>query len=189
MRFSRTALRACIGALAAWTMALALGGCGAGVVGTGSGTGDDGDEDIEFTALPVCYAAFAAANLACPAPGNTPELGTATVSWADANKSNEGASALAILELNTMSLQVPCSEVSFLGNWGSRADGTRGFFGRYMGPSVVGSRPAIVLVLPAPNEPDAAGWLEMVDESGSKLFGPWLVRRVEGDVAFGQCPP
>ena len=54
MRFPRSARGACIGALAALLVLLALGGCGGGVVGTGSGTGDDGTRDIQYMPLGVC---------------------------------------------------------------------------------------------------------------------------------------
>lgn len=188
MRFIRTAWRACIGAVAACTVVLGLAGCGAGVVGTGSGTDDDDTDDILYTPTPLCEASFAAAHLACPPDGADFDIGTATVQWSDANKENGGAAVLARLEIQTMSLQVPCTQTNFLGNWGKLNDGTFGFVGRYTAKDSQSSRPAIVYLLPAPNEPDAVGWLQVMDNSGSELFGPWLVRRVDGTVTFGQCP-
>lgn len=189
MRFFSTAWRACIGAVAACSVLLALSGCGAGVVGTGSGTGDDGGEDIRYTPLPLCKAPFSEGSLDCPTGGREPPPGTAAVTWADADKANQNATVIARLEANTMSLQLPCSGVSFLGNWGAMEDGTRGFVGRYTGPAATEGRPSIVLVLPAPNEPGAVGWLQVMDGSGSQLFGPWLVTRVEGGVGFAACRP
>ncbi|MFT3955692.1 MAG: hypothetical protein QM722_15295 [Piscinibacter sp.] len=189
MRFSRTALRACIGTVAAWTLALTLGGCGAGVVGTGSGTDDDVIKDILYTPLPLCEASFAATRLDCPPDGADFDIGTAAVQWSDTNKSSSGAAVLARLEVQTMTLQMPCAQVSFRGNWGALQDGSLAFVGRYTAATTIESRPAIVHVLPAPNEPDAVGWLQVVDASGTELFGPWLVRRVEGNVVFGECAP
>jgi hypothetical protein len=189
MRFSRTAWRACFGAVAACLVLVAFSGCGAGVVGTGSGTDDDGDGDIRYTPGAVCKSPFAEASLACLSDGKDPSRGTAAVTWADANKSNGSASVLAALEGNSMSIQAPCSELTFLGNWGSLEDGTLAFVGRYLSPQAPAGRPAIALVLPAPNEPDAVGWLQVMDSSGSTLFGPWLVRRVDGRVRFAECVP
>lgn len=189
MRFSRTALRACIGAVAAWTMALFLGGCGAGVVGTGSGT-DDGDNDgIRYTPLPVCEASFAVPHLACPPDGADFDIGTQAVQWADANKSNGGAAVRAWIAVQTMTLQVPCGHISFTGNWGSLQDGSLAFIGRYTDATTNSSRPALVHVLPASSDPDSVGWLQMLDASGSELFGPWQVRRVDGTVRFAACAP
>lgn len=189
MRFFRTAWRACIGAVAGCGVLLALGACGAGVVGTGSGTGDEGGEDIRYTPLPLCKAPFAERSLDCPSGGREPPPGTGAVTWADVNKANQNATVLARLELNTMSLQLPCDGVSFLGSWGTLEDGTLGFVGRYTGPGVIEGRPALVLVLPAPNEPNAVGWVQVMDGTGSRLFGPWLVTRVEGEVGFAECRP
>ena len=66
---------------------------------------------------------------------------------------------------------------------------TNGFVGRYVSPAAPEGKPAVVLVLPAPAEPTAVGWLEMVDASGATLFGPWLMRRVDGDLRFAACAP
>ena len=187
MRFTRTTggvHRAAITALAL----LALAGCGAGVVGTGGGTGDDGSSDIQYTPVGLCTADFAQASLACP-DTKDPDRGTAPVQWSDANKSNEAAAVLARLEINSLGLQVPCLQAGFLGNWGELPDGTQGFVGRYVTPDSQTARPAIVYVLEAPNEPDAVGWLQVVDAQGVKLAGPWLVRRVEGTIRFAACPP
>jgi hypothetical protein len=185
MRFTRTARGTLLAAITGLTM-LALSGCGAGVVGTGGGSGDDGSSDIQYTPVGLCTADFADANLACPATKD-PDRGTAPVQWSDANKSNEGAAVLARLEINGMGLQVPCLEANFLGNWGELPDGTLGFVGRYATPDRPAGRPAVVYVLEAPNEPDAVGWLQVVDAQGVKLAGPWLVRRVEGSVSFAAC--
>lgn len=188
MKFSRRSR----GVLLAVAGALALGalaGCGAGVAGTGGGSGDDGTTDIQYTPVGLCTADFAESSLACRTDIKDPDRGTAPVQWADANKSNEAAAVLARLELNGMGLQVPCLEASFLGNWGELPDGTRGFVGRYVAPQATAGRPAVVYVLEAPNEPDAVGWLQVVDAQGGKLAGPWLVRRVDGDVSFAACPP
>lgn len=187
MRFSRTALRACIGAAAAWTVVLLLGGCGAGVVGTGSGTDENGLGDIIYTPLPVCEADFAARHLACGADGASFDVGTAAVQWADANKSNGGASVLARVAVQTLRLQLACNELRFEGNWGELPDGTRAFVGRYTPLGESKALPAMLNVLPAPNEPDAVGWLQLSDPTGSALAGPWLVRRVDGSVEFGAC--
>jgi hypothetical protein len=189
MRFPRTTRRAMSAAMAAGLMLFALGGCGAGVVGTGGGSGDDGDDDIQYTPVGLCTADFAPDELACRTDIKDPDRGTAPVQWADANKAGAGATVLARLELNGMGLQVPCLNASFLGNWGELPDGTRGFIGRYVSADLFSGQPAIVYVLEAPNEPDAVGWLQIVDGQGGKLAGPWLVRRVEGAVEFAACPP
>lgn len=185
MSFTRTARGTLLAAITGLTV-LALAGCGAGVVGTGGGSGDDGSTDIQYTPVGLCTADFADANLACPATKD-PDRGTALVQWSDANKSNEGAAVLARLELNGMGLQVPCLEASFLGNWGELPDGTLGFVGRYVTRQATAGLPAVVYVLEAPNEPGAVGWLQVVDAAGVKLAGPWLVRRVDGDVNFAAC--
>lgn len=186
MRFPRRGRRACLGAAATWFMLVALAGCGAGVVGTGSGTDDEGG-DIRYTPGAVCKAPFAEVGLVCESAGKDPSSGTTPVQWTDANKTNEGAAVLATLEGNRIVLQVPCSEMVFLGQWGSLEDGSFAFVGRYVSPQAPASRPAITVLLPAPNEPDAVGWLQVLDATGSELFGPWLVRRVGGKVQFGEC--
>lgn len=187
MRFTRTARGTLLAAITGLTM-LALAGCGAGVVGTGGGSGDDGPSDIQYTPVGLCTADFADANLACPATKD-PDRGTALVQWSDANRSNEGAAVLARLEINGIGLQVPCLEAGFIGNWGELPDGTQGFVGRYTAPAFPQPQPAIVYVLEAPTDPDAVGWLQVVDAKGATLAGPWLVRRVEGSVGFAACPP
>lgn len=187
MRFTRTTRGAKRAAITALAM-LALAGCGAGVVGTGGGSGDDDSSDIQYTPVGLCTADFADASLACPATKD-PDRGTAPVQWSDANKTNEGAAVLARLEINSMGLLVPCLQAGFLGNWGELPDGTQGFVGRYSTPDSQTARPAIVYVLEAPTEPDAVGWLQVVDAKGATLAGPWLVRRVEGNVSFAACPP
>lgn len=187
MRFTRTTRGAKRTAIAALAL-LVLAGCGAGVVGTGGGSGDDGSSDIQYTPVGLCTADFADANLACPATKD-PDRGTAPVQWSDANKTNEAAAVLARLEINGMGLQVPCLQASFIGNWGELPDGSQGFVGRYTAPAFLLPRPAIVYVLEAPAEPDAVGWLQVVDAKGATLAGPWLVRRVEGNVSFAACPP
>lgn len=188
MRFPRSARGTCIGALAALLVLLALGGCGGGVVGTGSGTGDDGTKDIQYTPLGVCAAEFADLGLRCSTVSPDPFRGTSTVQWSDADKSRD-ASALAVLEGNSASLQAPCQQLAFLGTWGELPDGSVGFVGRYSSPQAPGGKAAIVRVLPAPAEPTAVGWLEMVSSSGATLYGPWLMRRVDGTVSFAACAP
>lgn len=188
MTFSTTAWRARVRALAAWAVLLAIGGCGGGVVGTGSGIGDDGSQDIQYVPQGLCTADFADGGLRCSTVSPDPFRGTSTVQWSDADKSRD-ASALALLEGNGLSLQVPCSELAFLGNWGELPDGSHGFVGRYMSREAVEGKPAIVYVLPAPSEPTAVGWLEMVDASGATLSGPWLMRRFEGEARFAACAP
>lgn len=190
MRFSRSARGACIGALAALLLPLALGGCGGGggVVGTGSGTGDEGAEGIQYTPLGVCTAKIADLELRCPTDSPDPFRGTSNVQWSDADHSRD-ASALAVLEGNGAMLQLPCQQLAFRGNWGELPDGSVGFVGRYASPAAPEGKPAIVLVLPAPAEPTAVGWLEMVDASGATLFGPWRMRRVDGDSRFAVCAP
>lgn len=185
MRFTkrpRGAMRTAIAALAL----LALAGCGAGVVGTGGGSGDDGSPDIQYTPVGLCTADFADAQLACPATKD-PDRGTAPVQWSDANKTNEGATVLARLEVNGMGLSVPCLQAGFNGNWGELPDGTQGFVGRYTTQDPPTVQPAIVYVLEAPTDPDAVGWLQVVDAKGATLAGPWLVRRVDGTVSFAAC--
>lgn len=188
MRFPRSARGACIGALAALLVLLALGGCGGGVVGTGSGTGDDGTKDIQYTPLGVCAAEFADLGLRCSTVSPDPFRGTSNVQWSDADKSRD-ASALAVLEGNGAMLQVPCQQLAFLGNWGELPDGSVGFVGRYVSPAAPEGKPAVVRVLPAPAEPTAVGWLEMVDANGATLYGPWLMRRVDGELRFAACAP
>lgn len=184
---SRTTSHACKGGWVAWVALVMLAGCGVGVGGTGSGTDDGGNDPIEFTPAGLCAAPFAETNLACPPNIKDPDRGTAAVQWADANKSNEGAAVLAVLEGNAMSLQVPCSEVTFTGRWGELEDGTLAFVGRYVGPDTIDARSAITRVTEVPNEPDAVGQLQVLDASGSTLFGPWVVRRVDGEVRFDAC--
>lgn len=188
MSFERTTRGAML-AMASALVLLALAGCGAGVAGTGGGSGDDGTTDIQYTPVGLCTADFAESSLACRTDIKDPDRGTAPVQWSDANKTNEAARVLARLELNGLGLQVPCLEASFLGNWGELPDGTRGFVGRYVTPQITAGRPAVVYVLEAPTEPEAVGWLQVVDAQGGKLAGPWLVRRVEGDVSFAACVP
>ncbi|MBS0434536.1 MAG: hypothetical protein JSR75_06535 [Proteobacteria bacterium] len=188
MMFSTTARHACARAAAAWVVLLALAGCGVGVVGTGSGTGDDGNQDIQYTPLGLCTADFADAGLRCSTVSPDPFRGTSTVQWSDADKSRD-ASVLAVLEGNGLSLQAPCSQLAFLGNWGELPDGTHGFVGRYVSRDAIDGRPAVVHVLAAPAEPTAVGWLEMVDASGATVSGPWLMRRVEGETRFAECAP
>ena len=100
--------------------------------------------------------------------------------WSDADHSRD-ASALAVLEGNgAIMLQLPCQQLAFRGNWGELPDSSVGFVGHYASQRPREPKPAIVLVLPAPAEPTAVGWLEMVDASGATLFGPWRMRRVDG---------
>ncbi len=188
MRFSRTASGACTSALAAVLVLIALAGCGGGVVGTGSGTGDDGTKDLQFTPLGVCAADFADLGLRCSTISPDPFRGTSTVQWSDADKSRD-ATVLAILEGNSASLQAPCLQLAFLGSWGELSDGKVGFVGRYFSPQAPEGRPAVVRVVPAPTEPTAVGWLEMVDANGGTLYGPWLMRRTDGTVSFTSCAP
>jgi hypothetical protein len=187
MRFTRTTGSATRAAITALAM-LVLAGCGAGVVGTGGGSGDDSSSDIQYTPVGVCTAEFAQAGLDCP-DTKDPDRGTAPVQWSDANKSNEAATVLARLEINSLGLEVPCLQAGFLGNWGELPDGTQGFVGRYTTTRIPSAQPAIVYVLEAPAEPDAVGWLQVVDAKGATLAGPWLVRRVEGTIRFAACPP
>jgi hypothetical protein len=172
----------------AGVLLLALGGCGGGVVGTGSGTGDDGTKDIDYSPRGLCTADFADLGLRCSTISPDPFRGTSTVQWSDADKSRD-ASALAVLDGNSTSLQAPCLQLSFLGTWGELPDGSVGFVGRYVSPAVTEARSAILHVLPAPAEPSAIGWLEMVDATGATLYGPWLMRRVDGEVRFSACAP
>ncbi|HPG77516.1 MAG TPA: hypothetical protein PK756_02565 [Piscinibacter sp.] len=188
MKLFSTARRATQRAVAAWGLLIALSACGGGVVGTGTGTGDDPD-DIAYTAVGLCTADFAGDNLVCPAVSIDPFRGTATVQWADTDKSNDAATVLIVLEGNGMSLQVPCSQAAFLGTWGELADGSLAFVGRYVDSKAVESRPAVVRVLPAPDEPGAVGRAEMLDAKGATLYGPWLIRRVDGAVRIAECTP
>ena len=93
MKLFSTARRATQRAVAAWGLLIALSACGGGVVGTGTGTGDDPD-DIAYTAVGLCTADFAGDNLVCPAVSIDPFRGTATVQWADTDKSNDAATVL-----------------------------------------------------------------------------------------------
>jgi hypothetical protein len=187
MKWFGQAWRAARCAMAAGVTLFALGACGGGVVGTGSGTGD-GQGDIEYTAVGLCTAEFAGSSLVCKAVSTDPFGGTATVQWADTDKSRDAATVLAILEGNGMSLQVPCSQAAFLGTWGELKDGSLAFVGRYVDSKAIESRPASVRVLPAPEETGAVvGRVEMRDAAGSLLYGPWLVRRVDGAVSIAEC--
>lgn len=188
MKLFSTARRATQRAVAAWGLLIALSACGGGVVGTGTGTGDDPD-DISYTPVGLCTADFAGDNLVCPAVSIDPFRGTATVQWADTDKSNDAATVLIVLEGNGMSLQVPCSQAAFLGTWGELADGSLAFVGRYVDSKAVEGRPAVVRVLPAPDEPGAVGRAEMLDAKGATLYGPWLIRRVDGAVRIAECTP
>ena len=136
------------------------------------------------------YARSAKASLACSSDIRDPDRGTARVQWADANKSNEGAAVLALLEGNGITLNIACKQVDFTGRWGELPDGTLGFVGRYVSPDAPGDgQPAIVRLRLTPAEPEAVGQLLVEDASGSALFGPWGVRRVEGAVTFAACGP
>lgn len=189
MNCSTSIVPAGLRALAALCLLVALGGCGPGVVGTGSGREGEGGKDPAFTPLDLCTAAFEASGLACQSDTGNRSGGTAPVSWSDANKSNEGAAVLAALEGNTISLQIPCANVSFEGNWGELDDGRLAFVGRYAVPGLPDSGlPGLVLVEPEPDEPAAVGQLRLEDGTGAILFDPWLVRRVEGPVGFADCP-
>ena len=84
---------------------------------------------------------------------------------------------------------MPCSQAAFLGTWGELADGSLTFVGRYVDSKAVESRPAVVRVLPAPDEPGAVGRAEMLDAKGATLYGPWLIRRVDGAVRIAECTP
>jgi hypothetical protein len=188
MMFSRTARHVC--AIAVWALLAALSACGPGVVGTGSGTDDGGNDDPPYVPSGLCTAPFAQAALACSSDVGDPTRGTSPVHWADANKANEGALVLALLQANGMSLEVPCKQLSFAGKWGQLPDGTLAFIGRYVSTDASNGQPAIAHVEAAPAEPGAVGWLRLDDPSGSALFGPWLVRRVDGgEVAFNACGP
>jgi len=189
MNFSIAIPRACLSALAAVCLLVALGGCGPGVVGTGSGRGGEGGKDLAFTPLNLCTAPFEQSGLSCGSGTDDRRSGTAPVSWSDANKSNDGAAVLAALEGSTLGLQIPCAEASFVGNWGELDDGGLAFVGRYAVPNLPdGGLPALAFVEPAPDEPTTVGRLRLEDTTGAILFGPWLVRRVEGQVGFGDCP-
>jgi hypothetical protein len=188
MKLFGQAWRAARCAMAACVTLFALGACGGGVVGTGSGTGN-GQQDIEYTAVGLCTAEFAGPSLICTSVSTDPFRGTATVQWADTDKSRDVAKVLAILEGNGMSLLVPCSQAAFLGTWGELADGSLAFVGRYVDSKAIEGRPAIVRVLPAPEEPGAVGRVEMRDADGSLVYGPWLVRRVDGAVRIAECVP
>lgn len=189
MMWSATGRR--VRAVIAWVgLLVALGACGPGTVGTGSGTGDSGSEDIQYTPVGLCTAPFAETALACPTDIRDPDRGTPRVQWADANKDNEGAAVLAVLEGNGMTLQIACLQVNFTGRWGELPDGTLAFVGRYVSPDAPGEgQPAVVRVEDAKNEPDAVGWLQVDDGGNGTLFGPWIVRRVEGQVTFAACGP
>jgi hypothetical protein len=189
MMLFRTARRA--GAVAACCLLMLLGACGPGVTGTGSGTGDDGNSDIRYEPLSICTAPFAEVALACDPLQDPADLdfGTAPVQWSDANKDNEGAVVLVAIDAQTLTLRLACGDVRFEGRWGRLPDDTLAFVGRYRGTSAPDGRPAITRLTAAPGEPDAVGWLQVDDDSGSTLFGPWLVRRVEGEVAFVTCLP
>jgi hypothetical protein len=189
MMLSRTVRLARTRVVAACCVLIALSGCGPGVVGTGSGTDDDGSEDIQYLPIGLCTAPFAEIGLACSPDVSDPDRGTAPVRWADANKSNEGATALASLEAQGMRLDIPCAQVTYDGRWGKLPDGSIAFVGRYVSPNAPDGQPAIARVGAAPNEPDAVGWLQIEDASGSELFGPWLVRKVDGQVSFTACAP
>jgi hypothetical protein len=177
-------------AVIACCLLMALGACGPGTVGTGSGTDESGSDNLQFEPLGVCSTPFADTGLAC-GPGDPANLepGTAAVRWADAGKTNQGATVLVALEGRTLGLQIACVRANFLGAWGRLPDGTLAFVGRYDSPDAPNGQPAITRVEPAPGEPDAVGWLQVDDGSGATLFGPWLVRRVEGAVEFQACPP
>ena len=179
------------GAVVSWLcLLIALGACGPGTVGTGSGTGDDGGEDIQFTPAGLCAAPFAEASLACAADIRDPDRGTARVQWADANKTNEGASVLAVLEVNGMTLQIACLQVSFTGRWGELPDGTLGFVGRSIVATTQGraSRPSSACKT-CPRSPMPSASCRSKTRRGSSLYGPWLVRRVDGAVVFAACTP
>ena len=118
-----------------------------------------------------------------------PDRGTAAVQWSDANKDNGGATVLAVPQVNGIELQLPCSRMSFTGRWGELQDGSQAFVGRATTPDTPDGLPAVLYVREIPDEPDAVGTLQMVDASGALLFGPWRVRRVEGEVRFAACGP
>lgn len=166
-----------------------LGACGGGVVGTGTGPGDGPDASIPFQSRPVCEASFAATTLACFVDGRDLYAGTAPVKWSDSSASADTARATALAELdgNTMALQAPCARLGFIGNWGRLTDGSSGFVGRTVAHSPEPSRQAIVRLQPAPDHPEAVGWLQVVDSEDQPLAGPWLLRRTGGVVDLAGC--
>jgi hypothetical protein len=176
-------------ALASFVL-LMLAACGPGTEGTGAGI-DDVDDDIAiaYTPMDLCTAPFAATALSCPAERTGTDLGTEAVQWADANKSNEGAQILVVLEGNVLRLRIPCREASVEGRWGMLTDGALAFVGRYMDPIAVGNGlPATVRIIAAKDEPEAVGWLEIYGQFGNPIYDSTLVRRVEGTVLPAECP-
>jgi hypothetical protein len=187
MSFTGSARLAGLRTLAA-ALTLALAACGAGVVGTGSGTGDDSTQDIQYDPRGLCTADFAATALRCSAVSPDPFRGTQPMQWSDADKDHDAA-VLVGVEGNGVGLQWPCKQLAFLGTWGQLPDGTLGFVGRYVSPQSSAGRPGVLHVMPAPNEPTAVGWVELVDAAGLTVAGPWLVRLADTPVKFAPCAP
>lgn len=189
MKFPSTAWRRGATATVAWLVGVALSGCGPGVGGTGSGRGEDGDKGIpHYAALSLCTAPFAASSLDCPADTNDADRGTTTVRWSGQDAADARAVALMALEAHTMSLQLPCAGISFLGTWGELDDGAQAFVGQYVDATEPAAQPAIAYLRAASRDSDDPGWLELRDPSGSRLFGPWLALRVDGEAPAIVCP-
>lgn len=172
-RFRRPAHRPALAALL-----LALAGCGVGVVGTGSGKIDEGSKGIAFEPADLCAAPFAPSGLACPDPtGTRPEGGTDAVRWTGAPPAARATPLVADLAASTLRLAQPCERLDFVGVWARLADGSRAFVGQSAGPGDAPPRLALAYVTPAAEEPDAVGWLELLDPGGERIAGPWLMRR------------
>ncbi len=178
-----------IGAMATSVVLLVLGGCGAGVVGTGSGKGVDGGAKtgIAFTPLGICTAPFAESSLACSTDSTDPLRGTAPVQWLDVPSADRAALVFAHPDGNGIGVEYPCLGLAFLGQWGELDDGTRGFVGSYVDNTSKESRPAVAYVLPDPAQPEAVGWLQMMDTSGTTLLGPTLLHHAEGELNAADC--
>lgn len=168
-----------------WLGLALLAGCGPGVVGTGSGPGDA----IQFQPMNVCDAPFRDSGLDCNPTSHEPDTGTQPVTWADVDRTGQGATVSMALEAHELSLTLPCRELTFEGRWGELPDGRQAFVGRYVDAKHPDGLPAVLLAKADPTLPDAAAVVELLDDQGDNLNGPWIVQRVPPPVSFAACAP
>lgn len=174
--------------------AFTLGGCGPGVGGSGSGSSGDpgggGGASISFTAGDVCEADFADTALSCAGVSPLPGAGTLPIAWADTDKPGETTVA-ATLEGHDMTLDQPCAQVHFNGTWGRLADGQQAFVGTLTDPEHPDGVSALATVSPERANPDAVGWVALLDAEGTLLHPAWLLYKTEAPITYAACasPP
>lgn len=168
---------------------LVLGGCGPGVGGTGSGSsgGDGGGSaGISFTAGDVCEAEFSSTALSCTGVSPLPGAGTLPVNWVDTAKVGE-TTVSASLQGHDITLDQPCAQIHFAGTWGTLSDGQKAFVGTLTDPAHPEGINAMITVSPERTDPDAVGWITLLDADGELLHPAWLLYRTEDSVAYAAC--